>query len=231
MDRSDLQETLVALYLRLNGYFTVGFIVHAPDGNLTELDVLAVRFPEHKEPEREIQPCTHLHPPKDRIDFLIGEVKGGEKNLNFNAKFRECPEAVKKVLNRIGAFSDKDIEYFVPQIIAMAKPETLRKADDFPVLPVGSPLAQIRLVLFAPDQKRDPKNKRPVIYGDDVLDYSWKCLHPLAQRVACAVDYDRKLWGHQFNDLVAYFKDRQRHTPGTIKDVYLSVLGDTLPSH
>ncbi len=217
----------MALYLRLNGYFASGFIAHAPDGNLTELDVLAVRFPKHKEPEREIQPCTHLHPSKDRVDVLIGEVKGGEKNPKFNAKFRERPEAVKKVLNRIGAFSDEEIDDFVPKIMAMANPETLRKADDFPVLPVGSSLAQIRLVLFAPDQRRDSKKKGPVIYGDDMLNYSWECLHPSAPRVECAVDYDRKLWGHQFNDLVAYFKDWRRQRPGTIKDVYVTVLGDT----
>jgi hypothetical protein len=30
MKKHDLQETLVSLYLRLNGYFVSGFIVHAP---------------------------------------------------------------------------------------------------------------------------------------------------------------------------------------------------------
>ena len=32
------------LYLRLNGYFVSGYIVHAPHGATTELDVLAVRL-------------------------------------------------------------------------------------------------------------------------------------------------------------------------------------------
>lgn len=49
VDRSDIQETLVSLYLRLNGYFVSGFIVHAVYGVETELDVLAVRFPRHEE--------------------------------------------------------------------------------------------------------------------------------------------------------------------------------------
>ena len=42
MDKSDLQELLAALYLRLNGYFPSGFIAHAPVGNLTEIDILAL---------------------------------------------------------------------------------------------------------------------------------------------------------------------------------------------
>lgn len=45
MDKSDIQETLVLLYLRLNGYFGTGFIVHAPQRNKTEMDVLAIRLP------------------------------------------------------------------------------------------------------------------------------------------------------------------------------------------
>ena len=63
MDRSDFEELLAALYLRVNGYFASGFIAHAPVGNLTEIDVLAVRFPKHQEPEREIASCAYLHPP------------------------------------------------------------------------------------------------------------------------------------------------------------------------
>ena len=62
MDTSDLQELLAALYLRLNGYFPSGFIAHASVGNLTEIDILAVRFPDHRELEREVEPCVHLTP-------------------------------------------------------------------------------------------------------------------------------------------------------------------------
>jgi hypothetical protein len=52
VDRSDVQETLVSLYLRLNGYFVSGFIVHAQTGAKTEMDVLAVRFPNQRESSR-----------------------------------------------------------------------------------------------------------------------------------------------------------------------------------
>ncbi len=69
MDKSDLQEVLTALYLRLNGYLASGYIAHAHVGNLTEIDIIAVRFPGHKEPEREVSPCKYLRPPSDRIDL------------------------------------------------------------------------------------------------------------------------------------------------------------------
>ena len=76
-NKSDIQETLVSLYLRLNGYFVSGFIVHAPHQVGTELDVLAVRFPRYIEPEREVHGCEHLAIPSEKIDFIVGEVKGG----------------------------------------------------------------------------------------------------------------------------------------------------------
>lgn len=98
MNRSDVQETLVSLYLRLNGYFVSGFIVHAQKGAATEMDVLAVRFPSHQEPEREVQCCKHLAIPSNQIDFIVGEVKGGQGAVNFNARFRENLGAIKTVL-------------------------------------------------------------------------------------------------------------------------------------
>ena len=84
LDKSDVQETLVSLYLRLNGYFVSGFIAHADYGVRTEMDVLAVRFPLHSEPEREVLPCDRLAVPNDEIDFIVGEVKGGTENVRFN---------------------------------------------------------------------------------------------------------------------------------------------------
>ncbi len=227
MDKSDLQEVLAALYLRLNGYFLSGFIAHAPVGNLTEIDILAVRFPGHKETEREVKPCAHLHPPNDCIDFVLGEVKGGKKNPKFNPKFHQRPDVVEKVLNRIGAFSNEEIADLVPKVIAAARPEIWRKRDDFPALPVPNLRAQLRLILFAPDRTRDLKYRRPMIYGDDMVNFIWKCLRPTSPRVGCAVDYDRKLWGHEFNALVAYFKNWTLEAPGKIEDVYTAVLGDT----
>ena len=228
MDKSDLQEVLVALYLRLNGYLASGYIAHAPVGNLTEIDIIAVRFPAHKEPEREVLPCAHLRPPSDRVDFLVGEVKGGQKNANFNPKFRERPDAIRKVLHRLGAFTDHEIEVWIPQIMAVLTPQSLAKASDFPAFPLTGWPALLRFVLFSPDQRRDSlRDQRPAIFGDDMFGFIWTCLRPAVPRPECATDYHIKLWGHQFNELIAYFKDPSRQSPGTVDDLYAYVLGDT----
>jgi hypothetical protein len=224
MDRSDFLEVLAALYLRLNGYLASGYIAHAPIKNLTEIDLIGVRFPQHCEPEREVLPCPRLHPPTDRADFIVGEVKGGKKRANFNPKFRERPDAIRKVLRRIGAFSEDDIDVLIPQIVAILKPERLRRLVDFPSLPVQAYNAQLSFVLFSPDQVRAPRSTRPVIFGDDILGFMWKCFRPSKPRSECAVDYNRELWGHQFNDLVAYFKDLNRERPRTVDEVYNYVM-------
>jgi hypothetical protein len=100
MDKSDTQELLAALYLRLNGYFLTGFIAHDSIGNRTEMDVLGVRFPGHREPEREIACCEHLRTLSDKTNFIVGEVKGGSKRLTFNRAFWGRAESVESVLNR-----------------------------------------------------------------------------------------------------------------------------------
>lgn len=45
MKQSDIDEALVTLYLRLNGYFTSGLVVHSPIHGqaTTEVDCLAIR--------------------------------------------------------------------------------------------------------------------------------------------------------------------------------------------
>jgi hypothetical protein len=227
LDKSDLQEVLVALYLRLNGYLASGYIAHARVGNLTEIDIIAVRFPAHKEPEREVLPCEHLRPPSDQVDFLVGEVKGGQKNANFNPKFRERPDAIRKVLSRLGAFSDHEIEAWIPEIMAVLRPQSLAKVSDFPAFQVRGSRGLLRFVLFSPDQTRDSlHNRRPAIFGDDMLGFIWKCLRPAVPRPECATDYNIELWGHQFNELIAYLKDPSRQSPGTVDDLYAYVLGD-----
>lgn len=81
-------EKLVYWYLRFNGYLTVeNFTVH-PDHPIheTEADFLAVRFPNSKEePEHykfERDPILVL---PNKIDFIIGEAKTGQADLNENS--------------------------------------------------------------------------------------------------------------------------------------------------
>jgi len=225
MDKSDIEETLVHLYLRLNGYFVSGFIVHATQGAVTEVDVLAVRFPCHKESEREVRCCTHLGIPADHIDFIVGEVKGGRK-VNFNVSFRENAGSVRSVLHRCGAFAPVEIERVCAVVPILLSPSNLRTSRTIPELDVAlwddtkAQRAKLRFVLFATGQTRSAKSIRPFIFQDDMFRFVWECFRPERQRAFCDVRYNFELWGPQFSKMVQYFKDLARVEPGTMTDLY-----------
>ncbi len=226
MDRSDVQETLVHLYLRLNGYFVSGYIIHAPHGAATELDVLAVRFPRHEEPEREILCSAHLTVPADRIDFIVGEVKGGADNVNFNARFRNDPAALRSVLQRFGAFPCEEIDRAVAAIPQLLNPTHLRRASSFPEIELAlwgyarSHRAKLRFVPFAAEQARATAGTRPYIFQDDMISFVWDCFRPERRRIDCDVRYNFELWGPQFVRMVQSFKDTTRTTLPTLVDLY-----------
>ncbi len=227
MDRSDVQETLASLYLRLNGYFVSGFIVHARNRVTTEMDVLAVRFPKHQEPEREVQCCEHLAIPPNRVDFIVGEVKGGQGPVNFNVRFRADAGAIGTVLRRFGAFEDPEIDRVATVVPAVLDPTNLRNRAGFPELDVAvSPqlglaaTAKLRFVPFATEQERGNGCGRPYLFADDLLAFVWQCFRPDQRRPLCDDHYNYELWGPQFTAMVRHFKDPNRHSPGTVDDLY-----------
>ncbi|MEX2223218.1 MAG: hypothetical protein WEG40_15605 [Candidatus Rokuibacteriota bacterium] len=226
MDKSDIQETLVSLYLRLNGYFLSGFIVHAAYGVGTEMDVLAVRFPRHKEPEREVQPCERLAIAPDRIDLIVGEVKGGSNNVNFDVRFRNDPDAICTVLRRFGAFDDAEIDRVCRAVPELLDPKNVRRSPTFPELDVttavdiGRQPAKLRFVPFAAEQRRSTEAARPYVFEDDLLAFTWKCFRPEQARARSGARYNYELWGPQFLQMVRYLKDPLRTAPGTIEELY-----------
>jgi hypothetical protein len=93
VDLSGFQELLASLYLRLNGYITSSFIVHAPTNNYTEVDILGVRFRHNAEPEREVTPSEYIQIPDTAIDIVICEVKGRDIQLQFT----ECVNRMRQL--------------------------------------------------------------------------------------------------------------------------------------
>lgn len=226
MDKSDIQETLVSLYLRLNGYFVSGFIAHADNGVRTEMDVLAVRFPLHLEPEREVLPCDRLVVPTDRIDFVVGEVKGGPRNPRFNTAFWRNPDSIRAVLRRFGAFDDCEIDRVSAAVPGTLEPQGLRRRTRFPELEVtlaeraGAQKTKLRFVPFAAEQKRQRSETRPYVFEDDLFAFVWKCFRPEVRRPRCDVEYNDELWGPQFERMVEFFKNPAREEHGGIVDLY-----------
>jgi hypothetical protein len=220
MTKSDLQETVLTLFLRLNGYFATGFIVHAEWRNQTEIDALAVRFPHQQEPERVVGTSPVLDVPTSCIDFLVCEVKGGTGQINFNAKFRESQPAIRSVLHRFGAFHDEEVESLIPKIVSCLEPSRVQRSTSFPKIVCPAENAQIRFLPVAPDQVRPSADSHPYVYGDDMFNFIWECFRPATHRASCDVRYNWELWGEQYTKLVRYFKDLQRTRVGTIADLY-----------
>lgn len=226
MHKSDVEETLVHLYLRLNGYFTSSYIVHAPVGVTTELDVLAVRFPQHQEPEREIPCDKHLAIPADHIDFVVGEVKSSGGNLNFNRRFRDNPDAIRSVLQRFGAFPKDEIDLVVKAVPQLLDPAQLQIAVSFPETDLrlwadaSACRAKLRFIPFAIGQTRAMAGNKPYIFQDDIINFIWECFRPSLRRPASDVRYNFELWGFQFTPMVRCFKERERTSPPTLAELY-----------
>lgn len=70
--KPEVNEALATLYLRLNGYFTTGLILHSPDWgeNRTELDCVAIRHPNHSQPERGVESSAFLDSTRRRLGLL-----------------------------------------------------------------------------------------------------------------------------------------------------------------
>jgi hypothetical protein len=230
MDISDLQEQLAVLYFRLNGYFVSGFIIHAPEGEVNEkgehrssrgdIDLLAVRFPHNSEPEREVETSHYLNASKDRIDFVICEVKGGNQPLQFNNRLRTEPDAVRSVLRWLGNIEEKKIEQILKDIKTLISTEYPKDPSTFREYIIPNTNFKIRAILFAPDRKKPThKNQDRYIYSDEIMCYLWRCFRPLANRDLCQVRYDFGLW-RAHEKIVRYFKEKEGDEPGDITDLY-----------
>lgn len=219
MRDSDIQEALASLYLRLNGYFTSGFIIHAPlsDGTTrTEVDVLGVRFPRNTEPEREIGPSDYLDVSPNYIDFIIGEVKGGRQSLQFNDSLLE-PDCLRGVLRWMGAFTPAEIETLQSELLELMRPREQNEPSSF-IQVLGPCCTRIRVILFGMD-RGDPRRNQPrYIPGSVVMEYIWECMRPDEPRLDCQTAYDYQLWG-SYEPIVRYFKRQDRSEPGLVEDL------------
>jgi hypothetical protein len=217
MTKGDVQEALVALYLRLNGYFTTGFIVQSPTpGRVTaELDVLAVRFPHNAEPDRVIGGSAELDRWDDGIDFIIAEVKSRGEPLQYNLAARST-KAVSTFLQWWGHLTSEEMAAKTAAVLAILQP--LPKAAAAPTVecPRG---ARVRAVLFSPERRSRRPQQAWFIPGPPIFHYIWQCLHPDEPRDTCATNYGAGQWGVGLKPLVAYFKDPQRTAPGHLGDL------------
>ena len=223
MTKSALQEKLVALYLRLNGYMTTGLILHSPIAENVEgeIDLIGIRFSGHAQEERVIECDAELQIPKDTfIDIVICEVKGGKKpTLQFNDSIRLHKDRAKKMFKWIGVLKDEEIDGIVSSFQEVIQTKEIQKPDPFPILRIDN--ISIRPILFAPDKENPAKTQPNFIGGQKMIDFCWNCFRPDNIRQTCATDYRAvNNWGEQFERLLGYFKNSKLNNPGKIVDIY-----------
>jgi hypothetical protein len=216
MTNSEIQEALVTLFLRLNGYFTSGFIVHSADHGAarTEIDVLAMRLPNNAEPIRDVDGAPELHRWNHGIDLIIGEVKSHGQPLQFNEGLRQSHQSVKSVLQWWGHLTQNEVDELVDPVLRILAPRP--GALDAPTVLCPRD-ARVRAILFSPETNTRRPEQAWFISGPPMLSYIWRCLRPEKLRPECATVYDFGLWGHGLEPLVLYFKDPARQEPGQFR--------------
>jgi hypothetical protein len=127
----DTAVALVETYLRVNGYFTVTEYPiielgqHGGYRTVTDIDILAVRFPEARlvDPKTStsrkskwpvLSPDPALAAVTDRIDMIIGEVKEGRAELNRAVR---DPTVLNAALTRFGCCSHRQAPELAKRIL------------------------------------------------------------------------------------------------------------------
>lgn len=227
--KSKIQEDLVTLYLRLNGFFASSFIVHSPvhGQNFTEVDVLAVRHPFSSEPEREIGPHELLDVSQKYTELVLCEVKSNGQKMHFNPALLEGTDRVQSVLRWSGLFPEKEIEPLAKDLVSALCKQS--ESFDGPPTVLATREVRIRGLMFNPERnRRHPKNDSWYIDGSALMQYVWQCFCPQTPRHSCATTYDLQAWGH-LEVFVRYFKSRDASGgPGSMKDVYAFIEADVL---
>lgn len=220
MKRSALQEKLVALYLRLNGYLTTGLIIHSPNDTEIEgeIDIIGVRFCGHSQPDRIINCSDALEIPTDsEIDIIVGEVKGKKETLQFNESLRLYPDRLEKLFKWIGIINEINRKSIIDEFVCKVTPKEIQSSESFPVIKINK--ITLRPILFAPDRPQSRSNQIKYIHGSELIDYCWKCFRPENRRETCETEYKAvNNWGEQFERLVGFFKDKNE--PGDMTLLY-----------
>lgn len=222
MDKSDFQEEIAKLYLRLNGYITSSLIIHSPERkkNKTEIDLIAVRFPHHNQEDRMIECCDYLQIPQNTIDIIIGEVKGGKNSKNqFNTALWNDRDALEKLVRWIGILPPNRTNEIVDWLANELPAKSIQSSKKFPFLIIDN-LYTIRPMVFNLDDSAVREKKSRFVYGNLMMQYIYDCFCPKNERPTCSTLYPFNLWGSTFFPIVEYFKGSNKTSPGTVKELY-----------
>ena len=218
MKQSDVDEALAVLYLRLNGYFTTGLIVHSPEHGqaTTEVDCIAIRMPNHRQSDRIVGDAPFLRVEPGLTDLIICEVKSDAAAISFNNALKENQQAIETVLHWAGVFPDARI----PIVAEKFQPLLADQAGyDQVVSGITDEGVRLRPLLCCPTSA--PQNgNRWLLDGTEILRYADECFNPEERRDTCSVRYNFQQWSYPLSKIVTWIKDKKRKAPMTLDALY-----------
>lgn len=220
MTKSDVQELLVQLFLRLNGYFTTGLIVHSPTWGQqaqTEIDCLAIRNPYHDQPERCVEPSNFLGISSGMTDIILCEVKSEPEQVNFNTPLKENAESLKSVLRWAGVFPANEVSAVADKLRPLLNNDV--SIED---MRNGVIIDNIRVrpLLCCPPQS-EPQENRWCLTAHEIFEFANLCFNPVEARGSCSTRYNFQQWGYPFTAIVQYLKNQGIENKEDINNLYL----------
>lgn len=218
MRKSDVHEVLAMLYLRLNGYFTTGLILHSPEWGQarTEIDCLAIRHPYHCQSERGVETSDFLCTHDGEVDLILCEVKSDPEGLRFNEPVRTNLEVLKAALRWAGLFTEEQVGSVADRLQPLLQ-------DDVPldVARTGAMEGpyRVRPLLCCPPCFEADTDKWCLL-GTEIFRFANQCFNPPERRDSCSTRYNFQLWGHPFTSVVTYFKNNQMDDPLSLEGLY-----------
>lgn len=215
MTKPAIDEILTQLYLRLNGYFTTGLILHSPTWgqNRTEIDCIAIRHPYHNQPDRIVDTSDFLSVNTGVIDLLFCEVKHKPELLGFNKKLKTDSEALRNALRWVGIFKEEEIDPVLERIIPLFKEDSSQEEVLNGIIQNN---CRIRPLLSCPSLSEDNYD-RWCLVGSEILSYFEKCLNPSEKRDSCSTRYNFQQWGYPFYQIIECIKNNEETE---INDIY-----------
>lgn len=211
-EKSTIQENIVKLYLRLNGYISTGLIIHSSEKRISgEIDIVAVRFPYHSQNDTEHNSSPFMEIP-NTIDVIIGEVKSHGRPLKFNKSLRnENLISLTKAIKWIGLFKEEQINEISVNLLQLIKPAENSNKTAFNSLPIKTEfgLISLRPILFSPETISSNSRSDKFVGWQEINNFLWDCLCPENVRNQCGTRYDFGIWGPGLSEIVKVYKDRQ----------------------
>ncbi len=202
--RPAVNEALAVLYLRLNGYFTTGLVLHSSESgrNETEIDVLAIRHPNHAQLDRVVVSAPFLGLETGLIDLLICEVKSVPAKVAFNPRLCN-PKVLQRVLEWAGVLPKEEVQRVAAELIPILQAGLGASGAH---AGVSAPHLRVRGLLCCPPASDGDLPTGWCLRGSEIMRYVTECFSPDVARDTCSTRYNFVQWGRQLSPIVQYFK-------------------------